>query len=53
MINKGCNKQSSSETVSKVALDVFYNHFKNLNVAPDDADIILPDNISEHNIELS
>jgi len=47
LLNKGCDK--SKNVVQKVALDVFFNHFKELNNVVNEVDVELPDNIPEYN----
>lgn len=47
LLNKGCDK--SKTVTQKVALNVFFNHFKELSNMQNDVDIVLPDNISEYN----
>jgi hypothetical protein len=47
LLNKGCDK--SKNVVQKVALGVFFNHFKELNMVVNEVDVELPDNIPEYN----
>ena len=47
LLNKGCDK--SKTVTQKVALNVIFNHFKELSNMQNDVDIVLPDNISECN----
>ena len=47
LLKKGCDK--SKNVVQKVALGVFVNHFKELNMVVNEVDVELPDNIPEYN----
>ena len=47
MLNKGCEK--GKNVSQKVALDLLFNPFKNLNNVENDIDVVLPKNISEYN----
>ena len=49
LLNRGYDKSVKNATSSKVAMDVFFNHFKNLNTVQDNVDVVLPDNISQYN----
>ena len=47
MLNRGCEKGKATQ--QKVAMNVFFDHFKNLNNIDNDVDIVLPDNVTEYN----
>ena len=47
LLNRGCDK--GKITQQKVAMNVFFDHFKNLNNVENDVDIVLPDDVTEYN----
>ena len=47
LLNRGCDK--GKNVSQKVALDVFFNHFKTLNNVENDIDVVLPENVTEYN----
>ena len=47
LLNKGCEKGKATQ--QKVAMNVFFDHFKNLSNVVNDIDIVLPDNVTEYN----